>query len=323
MSNAPARLMLKPAQLRLILEIAEAGQLQQAAASCGLSQPAASRLLAETERQLGAALFERHPKGMAPTEIGASVLRRAGVILDEMQGLAGDVRALAGGLAGSVRVGAVTGPAVDYLVAAIRQIKAEAPEAEVTVDVMPSRELLGHLVAGDMDFVLARILPEFDSRELLIQPMRDEKVSFCVRLGHPLDHGRPVGLAQLLDQPWIMQSRGAPIREATLDAFASAGLSEPRNVVNSPSLLFTVSYLAQSDAIAPLSDEVVALLTDPPVSARFARLPLQGQISVPPYYLLSLRRRPPSPLAERLRACVIEKSRQRPGPTDPRPGAVP
>ncbi|CAM3272501.1 LysR family transcriptional regulator [Paracoccus nototheniae] len=310
MSLAPSRLMLKPAQLRLILQIADAGQLQQAAAACGLTQPAASRLLAETERQLGAPLFQRHPKGMTPTEIGASVLRRAGVILHEMTGLAQDVHALTEGLAGAVHVGAVTGPAVDYLVGAIRQIKAEAPGADVTVDVMPSRELLGHLVAGDMDFVLARILPEFDSAEFLIQPMRDEKVSFCVRLGHPLDTGQPVGLDRLMDQPWIMQQRGAPIREATLDAFATAGLSEPRNVVNSPSLLFTISYLAQSDAVAPLSDEVVQLLTAPPVSARFSRLRLERPISVPPYYLLSLRRRPPSPLAERLRALVIAKARQ-------------
>ncbi|MBM3606435.1 MAG: LysR family transcriptional regulator [Alphaproteobacteria bacterium] len=309
MTIPPARLMLRPAQLRLIQEIAEAGQLQQAALSCGLTQPAASRMLAEIERQLGAALFLRQPKGMAPTEIGANVLRRAGVILHEMQAMASDVRSLSAGLAGAVHVGAVTGPAVDYLVSAIREVKQLAPRADVTVDVMPSRELLNQLIAGEMDFVLARILPEFDGREFLIQPMRDEKVSFCVRAGHPLNHGHPVALEDLRDQEWIMQQRGAPIREATLDAFAAEGAAEPQNVVNSPSLLFTISYLAQSDAVAPLSDEVVQLLMRPPVSASFARLKVSRQISVPPYYLLSLKRRPPSPLAQRLREMVIEKAR--------------
>nr|WP_111298199.1 LysR family transcriptional regulator [Paracoccus saliphilus] len=308
MTPPPSRLMLKPAQLRLIFEIAESGQLQQAAQACGMTQPAASRMLAETERQLGVPLFLRQPKGMAPTEIGQNVLRRAAVILREMQGMATDVRALSTGYAGSVHVGAVTGPAVDYLVAAIREVKEQAPDADVTVDVMPSRELLSHLVAGDMDFVLARILPEFDAREFLIQPMRDEKVTFCVRAGHPLDRGRRVELTDLLEQEWVMQQRGAPIREATLDAFAAQGLSEPRNVVNSPSLLFTISYLSQSDAVAPLSAEVAQLLTRPPVSANFTCLDIARQICVPPYYLLSLRRRPASPLAEKLREKVIAKS---------------
>ncbi|WP_265501618.1 LysR family transcriptional regulator [Paracoccus beibuensis] len=299
--------MLKPAQLRLILEIAESGQLQQAALTCGLTQPAASRMLAETERQLGAALFLRQPKGMAPTEIGLNVLRRGGVILHEMQGMAADVGALTSGLAGSVRVGAVTGPAVDYLVAAIREVKQHAPEADVTVDVMPSRELLSHLTAGDMDFVLARILPEFDSRDFVIHPMRDEEVTFLVRSGHPLVGAAPVEFAALAGQEWIMQQRGAPIRQATLDAFATEGLPEPRNVVNSPSLLFTISYLAQSDAIAPLSAEVAQLLTGPLVGARFTRLSIGRGIRVPPYYMLNLRRRPLSPLAQRLKNSVFQK----------------
>lgn len=312
MSLAPLRLMLKPAQLRLILEIADTGQLQQAALSCGLTQPAASRLLAETERQLGVPLFLRQPKGMAPTEIGINVLRRAGVILHEMQGMAIDVGALTSGLAGSVRVGAVTGPAVDYLVAAIRDVKRQAPEADVTVDVMPSRELLTHLTAGEMDFVLARILPEFDSRDFAIHPMRDEQVTFLVRSGHPLEDGRPVDFGALADQEWVMQQRGAPIREATLDAFAAEGLPEPRNVVNSPSLLFTVSYLAQSDAIAPLSAEVAQLLTGPSVGARFSRLSVHRDIRVPPYYMLNLRRRPLSPLAQRLKNAVFQRVVHRP-----------
>ncbi|MDN5568915.1 MAG: LysR family transcriptional regulator [Paracoccus sp. (in: a-proteobacteria)] len=314
MSSFIQRLMLKPAQLRLIFEIGESGQLQQAALSCGLTQPAASRLLAETERQLGAQLFVRQPKGMAPTEIGLNVLRRSGVILREMHGMGSDVRALSQGLAGSVHVGAVTGPAVDYLVAAIRQVKQHAPDADVTVDVMPSRELLGHLMAGDMDFVLARILPEFDSRDFAIQPMRDEKVTFCVRSGHPLAADQPVGLANLRDQEWIMQQRGAPIREATLEAFAAEGLAEPRNVVNSPSLLFTISYLAQSDAVAPLSEEVAHLLMGPSVGANFRRLRVGRQISVPPYYLLHLRRRPLSPLAQKLRDLVFQKVTDRAAP---------
>ncbi|WP_263566586.1 LysR family transcriptional regulator [Paracoccus sp. DMF] len=309
MSLPPARLMLKPAQLRLIQQIAEHGQLQLAAETVGMTQPAASRMLAEIENQVGAQLFLRQPKGMEPTEIGRAVLRRARVILREMVSMASDVRALREGFGGTLRVGAVTGPAVGYLVSAIREIKQSAPDADITVDVMPSRELLGHLAAGEMDFVLARILPEFDSQDFNILPMRDEKVTFLTRAGHPLSRAPAVTLTELAGQEWIMQSRGAPIREAALAAFADVGLAEPKNIVNSPSLLLTIAYLAQCDAVAPMSEEVAELLIRPPVSAGFAMLQIPHEIRVSAYYLLDLKRRPLSPLAQRLRERLITLSR--------------
>lgn len=308
MSLPPARLMLKPAQLRLIQQIAEHGQLQLAAETVGMTQPAASRMLAEIEHQVGAALFLRQPKGMEPTEIGRAVLRRARVILREMVSMASDVRALREGFGGTLRVGAVTGPAVGYLVSAIREIKQHAPDADITVDVMPSRELLGHLAAGEMDFVLARILPEFDSQDFNILPMRDEKVTFLTRAGHPLSRSARVTLTELAGLEWIMQSRGAPIREAALAAFADVGLPEPKNIVNSPSLLLTIAYLAQCDAVAPMSEEVAELLIRPPVSAGFAMLQIPHEIRVSAYYLLDLKRRPLSPLAQRLRERLIALS---------------
>lgn len=301
--------MLKPAQLRLIHEIAQHGQLQMAAETCAMTQPAASRMLAEIERQMGARLFLRQPKGMEPTEIGLTVLRRARVILREMFSMATDVQEMQGGIAGAVRIGAVTGPAVGYLVSAIREIKAQAPEADITVDVLPSRDLLTHLAAGEMDFVLARILPEFDSRDFNILPMRDEKVSFLSRASHPLSRAASVTLTELIDYEWIMQQRSAPIREATLSAFAGVGLPEPRNIVSSPSLLLTIAYLAQSDAVSPMSDEVTQLLLRPPISAGLTILPMPHEIRVSPYYLLSLRRRPLSPLAVRLRDSVIQHAK--------------
>ena len=106
-----------------------------------------------------------------------------------------------------------------------------------------------------------------------------------------------------------MQQRGAPIREATLAAFAGVGLSEPDNILNSPSLLLTIAYLSQSDAVTPVSREVAELLIGPPVKAAFTILPTPQPIRVAPYFLLDLKRRPLSPLAKRLRDRVAQMSR--------------
>ena len=53
---------LRPVQLRLVAAIARHGKLRLAAASCGMTVPAASRMLTDMETQLNAALFERTAK---------------------------------------------------------------------------------------------------------------------------------------------------------------------------------------------------------------------------------------------------------------------
>lgn len=309
MSKISSSLLLKPAQLRLLRAIGDHGKLQLAAESCAISQPAASRMLSEIETRFGAPLFLRQPKGLEATEIGQQTLNRARVILREMERLGRDAAALREGHAGTVRIGAVTGPAITLLVPAIREVKQTAPDADISVDVVPSRDLLEHLTAGQLDFALGRILPEYDSREFNIMPLRDERVSFIVRAGHPLARASTVTLTELTSAEWIMQQRGAPIREAALAAFGSVGLSEPRNIINSPSLLFTVAYLAKSDAVSPISAEVADLLIEPPISADLKRLNIKREVRVSPYYLLSLRRRPLSPLAQRLRAALLRHAR--------------
>jgi DNA-binding transcriptional LysR family regulator len=131
--------------LRLIAAIAEHRQVSLAADALGMTQPAASRTLAEADARVGVPLFERHPKGMLPTNAGEGLARRARNILDELTDAADEVERLRLGRGGIVRSGTVTGAAVGYVVPAIRALKEQSPEADVHVDVANSEELIGGL----------------------------------------------------------------------------------------------------------------------------------------------------------------------------------
>jgi DNA-binding transcriptional LysR family regulator len=71
--------------LRLVVAIAEHRQLSLAAASLALTQPAASRSLADIERLCGDAIFERHVRGMTLTPLGELLARRARNVLEEVR----------------------------------------------------------------------------------------------------------------------------------------------------------------------------------------------------------------------------------------------
>ncbi len=96
--------MLEWDDLRLLLAVARHGSLTAAARVLGVTQPTMSRRLEHLEARLGAALFERHPTGVALSALGTSLLDLAERM--EEQALAAERRIAAQGtgIDGLVRI---------------------------------------------------------------------------------------------------------------------------------------------------------------------------------------------------------------------------
>lgn len=297
------RLQLK--DFRLIRAIYETGQLAIAAERMSLTQPAASRMLAGIERLVGMTLFVRHPKGMSPTPAGEILARNAAGLLNGLEQTLQEVSAVTAGKAGSVRVGSVTGGAVAFVVPAIQKLKADAGSADIYVDVAPSDALIEGLINGEYDFVLSRLPPGTDSRQFNILTGRVEIIRFLVREGHPLAEERKLRLGDLADFEWVIQAPHTPLRHAIEEAFVSQGLTSPQETVNTTSLLVMISYLTTSDAIAPITQEVVELLGPKVFGGRVVALDVTDSVVVTPYHLISRKHQLMSPLASRLRELVF------------------
>ena len=283
--------------LRLIAAIAEHRQVSLAADALGMTQPAASRTLAEAEARVGVPLFERHPKGMLPTDAGEGLARRARNILDELTDAADEVERLRLGRGGIVRIGAVTGAAVGYVVPAIRALKEQSPEAEVHVDVAISEELISGLLALRHDMILGRVPLRMAPAGLSMQRARGERVQIVASADHAAAGRDTVSLVELVGAEWVMQGPGAPIRRAIEDAFLNLGAPLPRNVTNTASLLMALAQLRSPAVVTPVSQEVAHLLTAG--RSDLVILPVQEPILVAPYSLITLRNRRLSPVAVR------------------------
>ena len=305
MQNLATRLQLK--DFRLIQAISETGQLALAAERLAMTQPAASRMLAGIERALGTPLFLRHPKGMTPTPVGEILTRNAVALVNGMDRTLREVHAAGLGLAGTARVGAVTGGAVAFVVPAIRELKKAAAGADIHVDVASSDMLMDGLVRGEYDFVLSRIPAGTDARQFTIRRGRVEVIRFLVRSGHPLAGRTKLGLGELEGCEWVIQAAHTPMRQAVEEAFIAENVPLPGEIVNTTSLLVMIAYLASSDAIAPASREVTELMGKRGIGSGLAALDLAEPIIVSPYHLISRRNHMLSPLAIRLRELVFRK----------------
>jgi len=298
---------LKLNQLRLISAIAEHGQLSIAANSLSITQPAASRTLAEIEQILGTKLFERRAKGMELSLIGKVMAERANKVLIEMREISREVEELKLGIGGVARVGAVTGAAVTYVVPALQQLKKTSPYAEIHVEVGSSDVLVRDLMAGVHDFVLGRIPPIIDSRNFDVTRAQTETVDLIVRSGHELTDRGILSLRDLESYEWIIQSVGAPIRSAIETSFLDAGATMPRQIINTTSLLVMIAMLASSDGIVAMSREMSELLIDSKVGGNLVALPLEEKIVVAPYYLIEVKGRKLSPVSDRLKTLVMQQ----------------
>lgn len=78
--------------LRSFVAVASAGSISSAAQSLHIAQPALSVQIKQLEEQLGAALFDRHPRGVVLTAVGERLLGHAVEILRRVDVAYDDVR---------------------------------------------------------------------------------------------------------------------------------------------------------------------------------------------------------------------------------------
>ena len=93
--------------LRYFVAVADAGSVSRAAQRLNITQPALSRQIQDLEREFACRLFDRIGRRIILTRDGQEILERKRRLLADAEALGERARALAGGEAGVLRIGAV------------------------------------------------------------------------------------------------------------------------------------------------------------------------------------------------------------------------
>lgn len=300
-SDRFVRSYLKTRHMVLLMELGRHGSIMHAAEAANLTQPAASKLLGELEHALGVQLFERLPRGVAPTWYGKVLIRRAGAALAEMDAGHQEVMELLSGLRGRVGVGTVLTPSTTILPAAVVRLKQTHARVHVSISVDTSKLLVARLRAGELDLVIGRVLDSEAGGELAFEPVTDEPHSLIARAGHPLAGRAGLQLEELAHEGWILPPAGSVLRERIAALFVSHGLESPAETVSTLALPTIASLIEQSDMIAPLPAELVQPYLD---SGRMVVLPFDLGLRMDSYGIITRRQHQLSPGAEAMLAAV-------------------
>lgn len=277
---------MKLSHLQMMVAFAETGQIGAAAERLGIAQPAASRLLSEVEAILGLPVRARAGRGVVLTEAGRTLAERAGRVMQELTDAGREVAEIAAGGVGKVRIGAVTAPALNLVLPALRTARLAHPRIESDVVVAASDILCGQLAAGRLDFVVGRVPDGVDADQFDGTVIAPEPVTLVVRRGHRLAETPPRDPAALMEFDWVMPGEESPLTRAVLARLADLGLPRPDQRLSTPSFLLTLAMLRQTNVVAPLAQAVADAFAHGP-DAPFVQVALDLGITVSPYSLLT------------------------------------
>ncbi|MFD1342611.1 LysR family transcriptional regulator [Litorisediminicola beolgyonensis] len=295
-------------QLRLLVAIEETGTVSGAAAQVAMTQPAASRLMSELERMVDARLYERHARGVTLTRAGRMLSARAREILHGLEDVQHQIAALGTGERGSVRIGSVTGPAVELVLPVLRQLRVTYPEIALSVHVDTSDKLADALLSGDLDFYIGRVPDDIDKRAITLTEVGPEPVSLVTRLEHPLTRKADLTMADCLAYDWVMQPETGLLRRTAEAYLLRNGLNPPARILSTSSMLLTLAIICETNAIAPLARAPADFYAgESAFGGRIRRLPIADDLAVVPYSLIRLSTVEPSPAVRRVLMLIEQR----------------
>lgn len=117
--------------IRLFIRIVESGSFSKAAGDLGITQPTATKHIAELEQRLGARLFHRSTRGVTATEVGALYYAKCLVIARELEEADNLAALLQSRLRGSLRVSSSVAFGRRVLVPQVLGFMRQHPEIQV------------------------------------------------------------------------------------------------------------------------------------------------------------------------------------------------
>ena len=214
-------------QLRYFLAVAEQLHFGRAAAALHISQPPLSRAIRALEQRLGVVLFARSRRRVELTPEGTRLLGEARRMLGQLERTVQEVRGMARGEEGRLRIGFVSLADYGVLPGLLKAFKSARPGIALALREMLSPEQAAALAAGELDFGLL-LPPVSDAEPLEHLVVQRERFVVALPSSHRLAAGKgKLAVSALAGEPFVMVPRDiAPgLYDIVTGLAARAGIS--------------------------------------------------------------------------------------------------
>lgn len=278
--------------LRYFAAAAKAEHFGRAAKQLAVAQPALSRRIADLERELGVALFERLPRGVKLSQAGISFFERIAPAIDIIDKAVTDARLKEGSFRGQVNLGFNEIAAHNWNIsAALQGFRMRLPSVRVNLLTLSSIAQLRALKEKSID---AAIVYDFhiepgEADKLRRQTLNRGTIMLAAQRSHRLARKKAIVAKDLNSEPvlWLRRSGAPRLQDRLMSACLEAGLvpSIVQEAATYSSLLSLVSagmglgFVGSEVAHMLPTDVVLRKIIDIDVELRVELLSREDEVS--------------------------------------------
>jgi DNA-binding transcriptional LysR family regulator len=279
--------------LDILMAVIDARTMGKAATRLDMAQPAISKAVADLEHMLGVRLLDRSRQGVEPTPYGLALVKRGVAVFDELRQGFQDINFLTDPTAGELRLAATEPVAAAIIAPVVHRLSQQYPRMTFHV-VTGSTEILRRaLTERKIELVVSRVIGPL-AQEYSVDTLFHDLLVVVTGASNPLTRRRKIGLAELLEQPWILPIDsffGALLAEA----FRADGLEPPRTTIAFTSYIMRNELLATGRYLSVVPGFSVRL---PREHAVLKALSVELPNTRMPVAIITLKNRSLSPLAQ-------------------------
>jgi LysR family hca operon transcriptional activator len=235
--------------LRYFVAVAEEGSLTVAAERrLHTAQPSLSRQMRDLEYEVGAELMIRSARGIELTPAGRAFLDHARLALAQVEAAREAARRAARPAKTSFALGFLTGQEMDWLPEAMRILRDELPNIEVTVSSQYSPDLADGLMRGRLDLAFMR--REAASFDLEFAVVIKEPLVAVLPSDHRFASRKAIGLNDVADETFISVSKTAPTLQSILNDYFDRSGTGIKPTHEADNLAMAISLVASTRGVA-------------------------------------------------------------------------
>ena len=242
-------------QLRYLESLAESRHFGHAAEACAVSQPALSMQIKELEDELKLSLVERRKSGIALTDQGEEIARRARGILASVRDLLDYAKHQEGLLSGVLKLGAIPSIAPYLLPAALPELQRRFPALNLQLRETVTSNLVRELVTGELDLILIAL--PIDEPEVETVRLFDDEFILATKATKRNRRLRHAKADMLAHNRLLLLEEGHCLRDQAL-SYCHMMTPEARNSFGASSLATIVQMVANGYGITLLPEMAIA-----------------------------------------------------------------
>lgn len=197
--------------LRLFLNINEAGTITDGAQRSHMTLASASERVKGMEEAVGVALLLRGRRGVQATPAGRTLLHHARTVLQQMDRMRGELDLYGQGLAGHVRLLCNTAALSEYLPDMLSGFLARYPQISVDLEERMSYDIADAIRAGHADIGI--VADSVDLQGLETRIFRHDALTLIVPRDHELAQRDSVSLPEVAHYAFVGLTEGSALQE--------------------------------------------------------------------------------------------------------------